>query len=131
LLSVLRGECLRRIAPDDVETRDEVIDAIEVLREGSERGVPIRRTISEMPVDTRSTERSLLGLNFLNAHVGKGQQFDWVIVVGMEEGFIPSFQASTAAERAEELRVLHVMCSRARSGLVVTVTGPRLVVQLS
>jgi DNA helicase II / ATP-dependent DNA helicase PcrA len=42
------------------------------------------------------------GVHLLTGHVGKGQQFDWVIIVG-----------------AEEARVLSIMISRARHGVVL------------
>jgi DNA helicase-2/ATP-dependent DNA helicase PcrA len=61
------------------------------------------------------------GLHLLNAHLGKGQQFDKVIVLGMEDGHIPDFRATTEDELREELSVLHVMTSRARTSLIFTV----------
>lgn len=60
------------------------------------------------------------GVHLLTGHNGKGQQFDWVVVVGAEEGTIPDFRATTPAEVHEEARVLSVMVSRARHGVVVT-----------
>lgn len=59
------------------------------------------------------------GVHLLTGHVGKGQQFDWVIVIGAEEGCIPDFRATTEDALAEEARVLSVMISRARHGAVV------------
>ncbi|MHA4893043.1 3'-5' exonuclease, partial [Enterococcus faecium] len=59
------------------------------------------------------------GVHLLTGHVGKGQQFDWVVIVGLEEGVIPDFRASSADEMAEEARVLSVMLSRARHGVIV------------
>ena len=56
----------------------------------------------------------------LNAHVGKGQQFDWVVVMGLEEGHVPSAYSTTSAQIQEELRVLLVMLSRARKGIFLT-----------
>ena len=61
------------------------------------------------------------GVHLLNGHVGKGQQFDWVFIPGLEEGNIPSFLAAERpAEIQEEQRVLLVMLSRARHGVVLT-----------
>jgi DNA helicase II / ATP-dependent DNA helicase PcrA len=60
------------------------------------------------------------GLHLLTGHAGKGQQFDWVIVLGLESDSIPSFQAKTEAAQLEELRVLSVMISRARHGVITT-----------
>ena len=42
-----------------------------------------------------------------------------VVIVGAEEGCIPDFRATTPPERAEEARVLSVMISRARHGVVL------------
>lgn len=63
---------------------------------------------------------SVPGLHLLSGHVGKGQQFDWVFIVGLEDGTLPDFRAKCPAEVAEEARVLSVMVSRARHGVVVT-----------
>jgi DNA helicase-2/ATP-dependent DNA helicase PcrA len=60
------------------------------------------------------------GLHLLSGHVGKGQQFDWVFIVGLEDGTLPDFRDRSAAAVAEEARVLSVMVSRARHGVVVT-----------
>lgn len=66
------------------------------------------------------------GIHLLNGHAGKGQQFDWVFIIGAEERVIPSYRLrfQTPAEQkmtiAEEGRVLSVMLSRARFGVVVT-----------
>lgn len=60
------------------------------------------------------------GVHLLNAHTGKGQQFDWVFVVGLEEGHLPTKRNSQGDALAEEQRVLLVMVSRARHGLLMT-----------
>lgn len=56
----------------------------------------------------------------MNAHTGKGQQFDWVFVPGLEERHLPDRRSSTGEALAEEERVLLVMLSRAKHGVVVT-----------
>jgi DNA helicase-2/ATP-dependent DNA helicase PcrA len=58
------------------------------------------------------------GLHVLTAHKGKGQEFDWVFVIGLEEGVLPDFRTKDQEQFDEELRILHVMVSRARYGLV-------------
>ena len=60
------------------------------------------------------------GIHLLSGRVGKGQQFDWVAVVGAEDGVIPDFRAKTTAAALEEARILSVMISRARHSVVVT-----------
>ncbi|WP_414944633.1 3'-5' exonuclease [Amycolatopsis sp. cmx-11-32] len=66
------------------------------------------------------------GVHLLNAHTGKGQQFDWVFIPGFEEFQIPSGQKETVADEREELRVLLVMLSRARHGIVLSRAAERL-----
>lgn len=74
---------------------------------------------SRIRVGNESTLLTLPGIHVLTGHVGKGQQFDWVLVVGAEDGVIPDFRQTTTEERAEEARVLSVMLSRARHGAIV------------
>ncbi|QSB23679.1 UvrD-helicase domain-containing protein [Curtobacterium sp. 24E2] len=57
------------------------------------------------------------GVHLLTGHVGKGQQFDWVFVAGLEEGVLPDFRSE---DSAEEARVLSVMISRARHGVILS-----------
>ncbi|MDF3283822.1 3'-5' exonuclease [Gordonia sp. N1V] len=60
------------------------------------------------------------GIHVLTGHIGKGQQFDWAIIIGAEDGAIPDFRAKTPELQAEEARVLSVMISRARHGAIIT-----------
>lgn len=69
-------------------------------------------------VGDEHTLLSVPGVHLLTGHVGKGQQFDWVVVVGAEDGCVPDFRAKTPAAVTEEARILSVMISRARHGVV-------------
>ena len=64
------------------------------------------------------------GVHLLTGHAGKGQQFDWMVVVGLEEGCLPDYRAikdgANPAMLGEEARTLAVMLSRARHGVLVT-----------
>lgn len=62
------------------------------------------------------------GVHCLTGHAGKGQQFDWVFVLGLEDGTIPDFRAKSPESKCEEARVLSVMISRARIGVFGTYT---------
>ncbi|OFR22728.1 ATP-dependent DNA helicase PcrA [Atopobium sp. HMSC064B08] len=62
------------------------------------------------------------GIHCLTGHTGKGQQFDWVFVLGLEDGTIPYFGAKSPESKCEEARVLSVMISRARIGVFGTYT---------
>ncbi|PZE60348.1 ATP-dependent helicase [Curtobacterium sp. MCPF17_047] len=71
-------------------------------------------------VGDNSTLLTRPGVHLLSGHAGKGQQFDWVFVIGVEDGSVPFFEAKTPDALLEEARVLSVMMSRARHGLVLS-----------
>ena len=123
---------LDSLDPADVDARELVDDAFNILEQSE--STTARAAISS--IRTADSKRSVgPGVHLLNAHTGKGQQFDWVIVVGLEEGHLPGKRNSHGDALDEEQRVLLVMLSRARHGLVVTRTcetagwyGPKPVV---
>jgi DNA helicase-2/ATP-dependent DNA helicase PcrA len=120
-LTVLDKLCRADIAPDDAELLDDLSAACEALADFMSDGLTLKDAVRKCRVTARSDAPVAPGLHLLNGHVGKGLQFDWVVVLGMEQGYIPDFrQAASADGLAEELRVLHVMASRARRGLVFT-----------
>jgi len=108
---------LDAVDPSDVETLEQVDDAFQGLRQAEHRTA--RAALRSIRV---SDPKQAVGpgVHLLNAHTGKGQQFDWVFVVGLEEGHVPGRKSNTGLALLEEQRVLLVMLSRARHGLVVT-----------
>lgn len=103
----------------DVDTRELVEDAFDTL--GQSGATTARDAIKSI----RQTDPKQVvgpGVHLLNAHTGKGQQFDWTLVVGLEEGHLPGKRNSSGDALDEEQRVLLVMLSRARHGLIVTRT---------
>mgnify|MGYP000965059628 FL=1 len=105
------------IDPADVETREQADDAFDALEQS---GAPTARAAIRSIRISDPKQTIGPGLHLLNAHTGKGQQFDWVFVVGMEEGHLPDRRNSQGEALAEEQRVLLVMLSRARHGVVIT-----------
>lgn len=102
------------------DTRRNVIDALGWCLDRVNEGLSAKQIRGRIRVGDETTLLSAAGLHLLSGHVGKGQQFDWVVVIGAEDGVIPDFRATTAETRLEEARVLSVMISRARHGVVVT-----------
>lgn len=115
--------CRQAVAPDDAETHDEIVMACDVLRDAVEAGTALGDAVAscrqapdpELPVGP--------GVHLLSGHVGKGQEFEWVVVLGLEDGHVPDFRNTEGPKLSEELRVLHVMLSRARYGLVLATAG--------
>jgi DNA helicase-2/ATP-dependent DNA helicase PcrA len=58
------------------------------------------------------------GVDLLTFHRAKGLEWTAVFVIGLEDGYVPLAHASTAAQRAEEQRLLYVAMTRAREILV-------------
>lgn len=111
--------CVASLRADDFDILDELNEAVETLEELI-LDHPLADIVQHLRVDSDEDNPVGAGLHLLTGHVGKGQQFDCVVVIGLEEGILPDFRAETPAAIREELAVLHVMLSRARQDLVVT-----------
>lgn len=124
---------LESLDPADVDVKEIIDDAFGTL-EQSEATTARAAVRSIRTADPKQAVGP--GVHLLNAHTGKGQQFDWTFVVGLEEGHLPGRRNSHGDALDEEQRVLLVMLSRARHGLIVTRTrksegryGPRFVAE--
>lgn len=112
--------CQAAVEPVDVETRTELSIACEDLRSMVADGASPTEAIESCRQSPAPDSPVAPGVHLLTGHKGKGQEFDWVFVLGLEKGHIPDFRNTSDVELAEELRVLHVMTSRARTGVVFT-----------
>jgi len=119
-LAALEDVCRSQLEESDAAGLDEVSAACEDLRVLVAGGMSVEKAVASCRHAPSTDKPVAPGLHLLNGHLGKGQEFDWVIVLGLEDGHIPDFRASAQEEIQEELRVLHVMVSRARHGLVLT-----------
>jgi len=115
----LRDRVVASLDSADIDTIAEVGEACEQLAERHFEGATARMLVERIR-DHQTFGPIAPGVHVLNAHVGKGQQFDWVVVMGLEEGHVPSSYSKTDETVLEDQRVLLVMLSRARRGLFVT-----------
>ncbi|MBU5196894.1 ATP-dependent helicase [Cutibacterium acnes] len=105
----------------DVDTRKSMADALGWVQDLLSKAVKPESIRGRIKVGDSATLITSPGVHLLRGHVGKGQQFDWVIVVGLEKGSIPFTMADTSDDEiAEEARVLSVMISRARHGVILS-----------
>lgn len=110
---------LDAVDPADVDARELVDSAFDTLEQSD--APTARAAVRSIRVsDPKQTIGP--GVHLLNAHTGKGQQFDWVFAIGLEEGHLPLKRNNHGDALSEEQRVLLVMLSRARHGLIVTRT---------
>jgi len=105
---------------DEPDTRRSLADALNWVLERLGDGLTPAEVGQRIRVGDQTTLLNASGMHLLSGHVGKGQQFDWVFIVGAEDGNMPFFRARSDAEKSEEARTLGVMLSRARHGVVVT-----------
>ncbi len=119
-LESLEELCRSALESSDVDGLDEVAGACEALGELIAHGRTLRGAVGTCRKAPPLDRPVAPGIHLLNGHIGKGQEFDWVVVMGLEAGHIPDFRAKTEADTREELRVLHVCASRARHGLILT-----------
>lgn len=111
LWSLAKGEDLQ-----DPSTREALTSALGWSADLLAEGTSVAEIRQRIKIGDGETLLNAPGLHLLTGHVGKGQQFDWVFVIGMEDGTIPDFRAKSDAAQREEARVLSVMLSRARHG---------------
>lgn len=74
-------------------------------------------------VNRRATEAHVPttdGVTLSTLHKAKGLEYDWVFLVCMTEGSVPSMYANTVEQLDEERRLCYVGVTRARKGLVVS-----------
>lgn len=103
----------------DPDMRTSLREALEWVHDELLRGAEAAGLLARLKVGESSAFISAPGVHLLSGHAGKGQQFDWVCVVGAEDGVLPFFMATSAEELAEEARVPSVMISRVRHGALV------------
>jgi len=65
------------------------------------------------------------GVELLTFHASKGREWHLVVVSGIETSLVPHRSATTAAQRAEEARLLYVAMTRATDHLVLCHAGRR------
>ncbi|GAA4353250.1 ATP-dependent helicase [Microbacterium rhizosphaerae] len=117
-------EALRDLADfhelQDPADRLALADALGWVLELLTQGLAPTDIAKRVRVGDNSTLLTRPGVHLLSGHAGKGQQFDWVFAIGVEDGNVPFFEAKTPEALLEEARVLSVIMSRARHGLVLS-----------
>ncbi len=62
-------------------------------------------------------------VELMTVHNSKGLEFDYVFVVGVNEGIFPSSKSSSLQELQEERRLLYVAMTRAQKQLFICMSG--------
>lgn len=112
-----REKVIQAIDPSDVDSIEQMNEAFDELATSAVGSIHEALKLFTSPA---KDEAVAPGVHLLNAHTGKGQQFDWVFIPGLEENHIPDKRNNSGDALAEEERVLLVMLSRAKHGVIAT-----------
>lgn len=119
-----------------MDNLDEIADALDTFRERNREGT-LADFLTKLSLDNKKDEgdgESTDEVALMTLHGSKGLEFPAVYLVGCEEGFLPNIrrprgeQATppTAAEIAEERRLMYVGITRAKRYLTLTAARKRL-----
>jgi len=94
-------------------------DEIAVLYRNTTRAYEIKKVLTEYNIPFSSHEHisNHFGIQLMTIHKAKGLEFDAVIIIGLEQGVLPSMQQNSQLELDEERRLMFVAMTRARQYL--------------
>ena len=118
-LQTFRESCLDAALSKKPELRDE-LDALETLAEATRSDIRMEGfTVAAFGGQRGSSEH----LNLITLHSAKGMEFDVVVLMGMDQGKLPSWAARSAAAKREPRRLFYVGLTRARYEVHMTFSG--------
>jgi DNA helicase-2/ATP-dependent DNA helicase PcrA len=87
------------------------------------RDLNIKEFLNELSLESDQDKITDETINVMTIHASKGLEFDYIFVIGMEEGFFPLNDADIEEER----RLAYVAFTRARKKLTLSFTKSRYV----
>jgi DNA helicase-2/ATP-dependent DNA helicase PcrA len=99
--------------------RDEKIAIANLLRVCAIDGKLKELTVAALGGQVGSSEH----LNLITLHSAKGLEFDVIVMMGMDQGKLPSWGAKTPASKREQRRLFYVGLTRARHEVHITCSG--------
>ena len=102
--------------------RDETTVLVNLLRACGKDGKLAELTVAGFGGQAGSSEH----LNLITLHSAKGLEFDVVIMMGMDQGRMPSWSAKSAESKREPRRLFYVGLTRARHEVHITFSGFRV-----
>lgn len=118
-LSEFYDECLEQTLNGDPLLRDENDSFKKLAVACGERGKLHSFTVAHFGGQGGSPDH----LNLITLHSAKGLEFDVVVMMGMEQGRIPSWAVKTPEGKREPRRLFYVGLTRARHEVHMTYSG--------
>lgn len=117
-LAAFRDQCLATLLDADATLRDEKDALATLVGAAGAEGVIAEWTVAVFAGQGGSPDH----LNLITLHSAKGLEFRVVVMMGMEQGRIPRWNAGEAAKR-EQRRLFYVGLSRAKDEVHMTYSG--------
>jgi DNA helicase-2/ATP-dependent DNA helicase PcrA len=92
-----------------------------LIKEYADKGFNIEEILNELSLQSDSDNINDKSVNIMTIHASKGLEFDYLFVIGFEEGFFPLFDADIEEER----RLAYVAITRAKKELVLSYSKSR------
>jgi DNA helicase-2/ATP-dependent DNA helicase PcrA len=92
-----------------------------LIKEYADKGLSVEEILSELSLESDSDNIKEESINIMTIHASKGLEFDYLFVVGFEEGFFPLGDADIEEER----RLAYVAITRAKKELVLSCSKSR------
>lgn len=81
----------------------------------SQRGISLEDFLNDISLESTQDNIITDAVNLMSVHASKGLEFEYVFIIGLEEGFFPLSSDDIDAE--EERRLMYVACTRAKKKL--------------
>jgi DNA helicase-2/ATP-dependent DNA helicase PcrA len=118
-LKDLESELLKSTFQREMSLRDETVAFGALIRVCGEEG-----KLKELTVAALGGQAGAHGhLNLITLHSAKGLEFDVVVMMGMEQGRMPSWAARTPEGKREPRRLFYVGITRSRHEVHLTCSG--------
>lgn len=110
-----------------LETLDEFVVSCKTRDAKGEKGLlPFLQDLS-LVADVDSWDSDVPAVTLMTIHSAKGLEFDYIYLIGLEEGLLPfGIDFDEEADLEEERRLCYVAMTRARKGLVLTAASSRM-----
>ncbi|MBE0700946.1 MAG: ATP-binding domain-containing protein, partial [Acholeplasmataceae bacterium] len=99
---------------------------ISILFRNHFRSFSLQKILAENDIEFQlfdgDENEKIKGVQLMTIHKSKGLEFDVVIILGLEQGVLPSQRENRYSELEEERRLMFVAITRARRFLVMTST---------
>lgn len=118
-LEELLATSLREVLGQELSLADEGVALVELQTACASEGKLGALTIGAFSGQTGSPDH----LNLITLHSAKGLEFDVVVMMGMDQGRIPNWNAKSAESKQEPRRLFYVGLTRARHEVHMTYSG--------